>query len=171
LISDVALLSWAAGTNGFVSFEHNYHTYTTRLQKVVAGVAAPPVDPTAGGFKGEAILPLTPADLAAGPVAGPLLQERGANVAFSSVNIPVLYRWKPVRVGSVWYATWLNTNVVACQSHSQAKSICKAFNKALKVLQNAANCSKGTMQTDWGLYLVAASSSTTGFLPVLTVLP
>jgi len=171
LINDLSLLSWATGANAFLSSEHSYITYQTRLTKVVAGVQAPPVDPTAGGFKGELALPLTPADLAAGPIAGPLLQERGANVAFQSVFIPVAHRWRPFRVGQVWWATWEGLQIIACQSHSQAKSICKAGNKQLKVIQNASSVSKGAFQNALTTYLVAAGSSTAGFMPVLTVLP
>lgn len=169
--SDVVIAGWAAGVNGFASTEHNYLTYKARLALGAATTVAPPVDPSPAGLKGEYVFPLTPADLAAGPVLGPLLQEGRGNVAFQSVFIPVAYRWKPVRVGSVWYATWQNSQVVACQSHSQAKSICKAFNKGLKVLQNASSVSRGLMQSTWTSYLAAASSSTTGFNPVLTVLP
>jgi hypothetical protein len=171
IINDTSLLAWAAGVNGFLNSEHDSATYLRRMTNQGPAAPAPPVDPFRAGFKGELALPLTPAELAAGPINGPLLQEGKGTVAFSSVFIPVAYRWKPVKIGQVWWATWQGLQVVACQSHSQAKSICKAFNKSLKVLQNASSVSKGIMLSTWGSYLVAAGASTAGFTPVLTVLP
>jgi hypothetical protein len=170
-IAEVSLATWAAGVNGFASNEHSSYTYRARMLKQSSGGPSPPVDPTKGGFKGELALPLTAVELNAGPVLGPVLQKGGAVVAFSTVFIPVSMRWKAVRVGQIWYATWQGLQVVTCQSHSQAKSICKAFNKALKVLQNASAVSKGQMVGTWGTYLVAAGSSTGGFVPVLSVGP
>lgn len=168
-IGDATLASWLIGPNGLQANEHWYKTYQTRLGLHAAFSGPAPPVPGPASLKGETVLALTPAELAAGPVLGPVLQLGVGNLAFQSVFIPVAYRWKPVKVGAVWYASWQGQTVITCQSHSQARSICKAANKFLRVMQNATSVSRGLTQSTWGSYLTAASSSTTGFSPVLSV--
>jgi hypothetical protein len=168
-IQDVILVSWATGPRGFLSSEHWYRTYARRLRNYA--LVQPPVPNfnRGGSLKGELVQPLVQADFNLGPVLGPVAQDRRDAMAFSSVYIPVPHQWRPVKVGTSWWASWESELVVQCQTHSQAKSICKAGNKQLRVLQNALAISRGAWTTAVGIYLNAASAPAGGFMPVVTV--
>lgn len=90
-------------------------------------------------------------------------------MAYSSVYIPVPHQWRAEKVGLTWYATWEGRLVVKCQSRSQARSVSKAGNKQLRVLQNAASIDHLAFGSSLQDYLTAASSGTAGFMPVVTV--
>jgi hypothetical protein len=167
-IQDANLLTWLAGANGYGSNEHSYKTYAKRLKVILPQ----PIEPFVGGpetrLKGELAPVVDQADFnLAGAMQ--LFLNGGRIMAFSSVYVPVQYRWTFSRLGDTWYLYWMGLQVGAAQTKSSAKTICKAANRWLRYMQNAKRIDHTDIGTALQLYLGVAGSASTGFMPVLTV--
>jgi len=167
-IRDVDLLAWLYGGKGVSATAHRTGTYRRLLGPWL--IAAPPVVFGDGFIKGGELVQVPDANaFALGPVVGPAFFQEVMAMAYSSVYIPVPHQWRAEKVGLTWYATWEGRLVVKCQSRSQARSVSKAGNKQLRVLQNAASIDHLAFGSSLQDYLTAASSGTAGFMPVVTV--
>jgi hypothetical protein len=168
VIQDVNLLAWLLGGNAWVSYNHSYRTYLKWLS------AAQPQDPTLApilsdvSLKDEQPLPFTTAMRAAGPLLGPILQQKAVAI-MQSVYIPPNYRMKMVKVGITYNVVWMGYTIAIGASKSNAKTLAKAGNKFLRVMQTVKSVDHLAFGNALQAYLNVAASGVTGFQPVLTV--
>lgn len=167
-ILDVDLALWLQSRNALLSNEHSDHTYTTRLSLGASSTPAPAPPENVAGFKGELQPFLSDEVFLAGPVAGPALLLMGGLIV-QSVYIPPQFRFKWLKVGLDYQVIWMSLLIAKGVSKSNARTMAKAGNKMLRVMQTL----KSVDHTQFGAalqqYLAVASSSTNGFQPVLTV--
>jgi hypothetical protein len=167
-IADAALLTWLIAGTGLGHPLHNLSTYWQRLKKG-ASEPGPAVPKEAKGWKGELAVELPQRIFQLGPLAGPPAFTEYETMAGESVYIPPMHRWKALRIGQSYYVLWEEKQIMICPTFSKAKTIAKAGNKMLRVVQNTTSLDMSAFNEAVSLYFQAASDPNGDFSPILLV--